>query len=103
MIIELAPFKIIEGISETSLLEVSNALQNEFLSQQPGFIKHELLRSGENEWLDLVHWSDYEIASKAMQMAMESPVCLRYFEMMVTDGNNSLTNAVKHYERITQY
>lgn len=103
MIIELAPFKITAGTSEKSLLEASTALQREFLAQQSGFVKRELLRSGENEWLDIVYWRDHDSAHQAMQRAMESPACHRYFQLMVSEDHRNPGNGVKHYERISEY
>jgi len=103
MIIELAPFKITTGTSQQALLEASAALQQEFLAQQPGFIKRELARSGAHEWLDIVYWQDHDSASKAMQKAMESPACHRYFHLMVSEDHGNPGNGVKHYERISEY
>jgi heme-degrading monooxygenase HmoA len=103
MVIELAPFKVAAATSEASLLEASNALQLEFLAQQPGFVKRELLRSGENDWLDIVYWRDHDSAHQAMQKAMENPACHRYFQLMVAEDHSNPGNGVKHYERISEY
>jgi hypothetical protein len=52
--IEWAPFRLADGIDETTLLTASEALQREFISQQRGFIRRELLKGQANQWFDPV-------------------------------------------------
>lgn len=44
IIVELAPFKLVSGVSPENLLDASMHVQNDFLSQQPGFIGRELFK-----------------------------------------------------------
>lgn len=103
MIVELAPFKVASGVTREAVLEASALLQKDFLMLQPGFIKRELLQSGESEWLDLVYWRDHDSAQQAMRKAMESPVCHQYFQVMEGEDHNNPGNGVKLYERLSEY
>ncbi len=103
IIVELAPFKVAPGVTREALLDASAVLQEDFLMLQPGFIKRELLQSGENEWLDLVYWRDHESAQQAMRNAMTSSVCHRYFQVMEAEDHNNPGNGVKLYERVSEY
>jgi len=43
-VIEWAPFRLREGVTESELLEASNAIQRNFLDGRPGFLRRELAR-----------------------------------------------------------
>ena len=81
-VVEWAPFSLKEGVSEQTLLEAAEALQQHFLSKQEGFLKRELLKGPDNSWVDILHWSSKEAADKAMQQIMSSAACQKYFECM---------------------
>lgn len=81
--IEWAPFRTREGVSEDALLQASLALQDSFLSHQPGFRRRELLRgASDRDWVDLVVWKDRASADRAMLNAAQSPACKTYFQLM---------------------
>jgi hypothetical protein len=81
-IIEFAPFQLVEGVDESTLLAASDALQAEFLSQQKGFIKRDLVKNGDGKWADIAYWEDRESVEQAMQNAPANPAALRYFQLM---------------------
>ncbi|MCE9501753.1 MAG: hypothetical protein K8R21_14825 [Leptospira sp.] len=81
--IEWAPFELVESASEEQLLEASGSLHREFLSSQKGFIRRELLHLQDRKWVDLVYWEDDASAKKAMESAMNSEICYKYFHLMV--------------------
>ena len=81
-VIEWAPFRLRDGVSEAELLEASNAIQSGFLDGRPGFVRRELARSEDGLWTDVVHWSDHASAQAAMAAAAESPACSTYFHLM---------------------
>src|SRR5688500_11089819 len=56
VVIEWAPFRLREGVTEAQLLEASEAIQREFLARQAGFLHRELARGADNLWADVVHW-----------------------------------------------
>lgn len=81
--VELAPFRLADGVTEDELKRASEAVQSAFLEKQEGYLRRELLRQDERSWCDLVYWSSPEAAHRAVSIAMESPVCQRYFALMV--------------------
>ena len=83
MMVEWAPFTLAEGVTEAELMEASQALQEDFLGLQDGFIDRRLLRGSEREWCDLVFWRDAQAVERAMSQVSASPVCYRYFNLMV--------------------
>ncbi|HMQ32482.1 MAG TPA: hypothetical protein PKD53_17250 [Chloroflexaceae bacterium] len=101
--IEWAPFTLAEGVAEATLLAASEALQRVFLSQQPGFVRRELLRGNDNQWVDLVYWASQEAAEAAMQNVAESPVCHRYFALMAGADADEPGAGVLHFAQVAQY
>jgi hypothetical protein len=53
-VVEWAPFRMKLGVDETALLRSSEELQMQFLAKQRGFIRRELLRGGDGNYVDLV-------------------------------------------------
>lgn len=101
--IEWAPFTLAEGVDEATLLAASEALQREFLSQQRGFVRRELLRGPGSQWVDLVYWASQEAAEAAMQQVADSPVCRRYFALMTGADANEPGGGVLHFAQVAQY
>ena len=81
--VEWAPFTVAAGVTDAELLQAAAAVQADFLARQDGFLRRELLQGEGAEWCDVIHWRDPESAERAMQIAAESPVCHRYFALMV--------------------
>jgi hypothetical protein len=102
-VVEWAPFRLREGITEQALLEASELLQRDFLAGQPGFIRRELLRGADGQWVDLVHWADDAAAQAVFATAMESPVCAEYFKLMVMPEGADLASGVLHLHCVREY
>jgi hypothetical protein len=102
-VLEWAPFELKPGVAEADLLAASDALQTEFLSQQPGFIRRELLRGKDGQWVDTVYWRSLAKAEQAARLVMESPVCLRYFELMVMPESDDPNAGVSHFTHVRTY
>lgn len=85
-VIEFARFTVAEGVDETTLVAAADALQAEFLSRQPGFLKRDLVKTAENEWADVIYWENRESVEQAMQKASKNPAALRYFQLMADTG-----------------
>ena len=102
-VIEWAPFKLAEGVDEAALLTASEALQTGFISKQKGFIKRELVKTTDGQWVDVIHWDSPENAEKAMQNAAENPVCFKYFELMVGPDHNDPSMGVMHLRVMKSY
>ena len=83
MVIEWAPFKLAPNVTEEELLRAADAIQRDFLTAQPGYVRRDLLRNGDESWCDLIYWESSAAAEAAMQHALNSPACNKYFKLMV--------------------
>jgi hypothetical protein len=93
--VEWAPFKVAANVSDAELFTAANALENNFLKQQPGYVRRELLKGERRNWVDLVYWSSPESAQAASKSFMNSTACQQYFALMAdTDGSG-----VAHYSQ----
>ena len=92
-IVEWAPFELSEGVSKEELFNVSMRLEKEFLLQQPGFIKRELLHEGDNKWVDLIYWETDKAAQGAMESCKNYEVAQAYFALMKPVDPST----IKHY------
>lgn len=103
VVVEWAPFWLAPGVDEAALLAASRALQEDFLRQQPGFLRRELLRGPDGQWVDLVHWRDAAAAAAVMRAAAASTTCHRYFQLM--DGADIMEPGagVLHLQRVATY
>src|SRR5262245_11021563 len=102
-VIEWAPFRLAEGVTEERLTAASRTLQREFLVKQRGFLHRELLRGRDGGWVDLIHWADASAAEDAMKAASESATCLAYFQLLAGLDANDPANGVLHFDRVESY
>lgn len=103
VVIEWAPFRLAAGVSEEVLLEASEALQRDFLRHQRGFLRRELLRGPDGEWVDLVHWSDQASADGVVEAVRTSPICHAYFHLMTGADAADPGAGVLHLHRVRVY
>lgn len=103
-VIEWAPFRLREGVTEGELLEASGAIQRGFLGLQPGFLRRELAKRAEGLWVDVVHWADQISAQEAMAAGASSATCHRYFALMAREnGGADPVEGVQHLQRVRVY
>ena len=102
-IIEWAPFRLADGVTEAALLEASEALQREFLQHQPGFLRRELLRGTNDEWVDLVTWADRRSADAVLDAVRSSTVCQAYFRLMKGGDTMDPGDGLLHLQRVRVY
>jgi hypothetical protein len=99
--IEFAPFRAKPGVDESTMLALSNRLEGEFLAQQPGYIRRELLKAEDGSFVDLVWWESPAAAEAAMTKVAESEVCAAYFAAMelasAAEAGVSLYRQVRDY------
>ncbi len=73
MIIEIAQFKLVSGVSDEEFLKEAEAVQKSFLEKQSGYIDRELLKSDDGLWVDVLHWNSMKEAQKAAEVMMSDP------------------------------
>lgn len=100
VVVEWAPFILKDGVNEQAFLLSSEKLQSQFLEKQRGYLKRELLRGRDDQWVDLVYWVDQEAADIATKNAMESPYCLEYFSFMKEVDHTDPGEGVLHFQKI---
>jgi hypothetical protein len=103
LIVEWAPFQLAEGIDEATLIKISAAVQTDFLSKQSGFVKRDLLKGKDNQWVDILYWNSREEAEQAFKNAEKSPACLKYFSLMIGPDPDDPSAGVSHFEQIMTY
>ena len=101
-IVEIATINLADGKTEVDLIEASTVFQNEFLNHQPGFIKRELLRRSNGEFVDIVHWRSQGDVDAVMKIIQTSPAVEAYFSVMEFDPENP-EEGVEHYSSIATY
>jgi heme-degrading monooxygenase HmoA len=102
-IIEFAPFELKESIDAKALLTASETLQREFLENQRGFIKRELVKKSASEYVDIVYWDNKTDADNAVEHAMKSTVFYSYFQLMKETDHHNPGAGVSHFEIIGEY
>jgi hypothetical protein len=101
-VIELASFKLKDGVSEAALMEAAAAIQDEFLSRQEGFVRRELVKEAEGKFADIVLWTDLASAQAALANARTNAACDRYFALIEIDYADP-DPGIKHLEVIARY
>ena len=102
IIVELAQFSLAVGAKEEDFLKEAEVVQENFLKKQEGFIDRELLKyhedSGEEYWMDIIHWKTMENAKKASEEMLKNPVCAGFVRMI-----NPESVEMKHLEQLKLY
>lgn len=102
-VVEWAPFRVKPGVDDNTLLAASEALQRDFLAHQPGFVRRELLRGAEGQWVDLVYWRDEDSAMAVMPAIANSAACQTYFHLMEGADAADPGAGVLHLHRVRSY
>ncbi|OED41310.1 hypothetical protein AB833_09870 [Chromatiales bacterium (ex Bugula neritina AB1)] len=102
IVVELAVINLVDGKTETDLIEASNQFQRDFLDHQPGFIRRELVRKTDSEYLDIIHWRSQDDVDAVMKTIHSSPAVQAYFSVMEFDSDNP-DSGVELYSSITAY
>jgi hypothetical protein len=84
-VLEVVPFRTKEGIADTAFLHEAAVVQA-WIERQPGFINRELLKTPENQWLDMVRWASLELAQQASDKFMNADDCKPFMAMLDETG-----------------
>ncbi len=101
--IEMAPFAMMNGITEEALLAASDKLEREFLSKSDGYVGRVLVREETGKWADIVFWKSEAHASKAMEAVASNAACRSYFECMKEADHNDPHNGVSLFRAVKTY
>lgn len=79
---EFATFKLKEGVTEARLVELSNHVEAELLSEQGELILHFLVRGADGVYADVAIASSQEKAEQYCQQWLDNTVALEYLELL---------------------
>ncbi len=97
----LAPIKLATGKTEADLLAASERFQREFVNDQPGVIRRELVRKGDGTYLDIVQFRSMKDAEEIMELEKESAACHAFFAVMDMDSADESDGEVFHQSLAT--
>jgi len=85
---EFATFKLKEGVTEATLVELSKQVEIEFLSQQDELVLHFLVRGTDGIYADVAIASSQEKAEEYCQQWLNNKVALEYLELIDKESVN---------------
>ena len=85
--VEWAPFIKLPMVTEEELITKADAVNNDFLVKQRGFITRELIKKDDTEYADVVYWESRSDAINASAKVNTCTTCAEYFELMNMDLN----------------
>lgn len=85
---EFATFRLKEGVTEARLVELSNQVESEFLSQQEELVFHFLVRGENGTYADVAVASSQEKAEEYCQQWLSNKVALEYLELIDKESVN---------------
>ncbi|MEM1241042.1 MAG: antibiotic biosynthesis monooxygenase [Cyanobacteria bacterium P01_H01_bin.26] len=85
VIVEVATFKLKEGVTPDEFYVVDQAVETQHVSQQPGFISRESAVSDDNEWLVIVHWRSIADAEASMASFSSAPATAEFMGKLEID------------------
>lgn len=84
-IIELILFNVNKGVRIEDAKKSLSKL-NEILSKQEGFVSRETAISKEDQFLDVVCWTDLDAAKKASEIMLKNPETTKIFSIIKEKG-----------------
>lgn len=99
-VVELAIFKLKEGVTREQLLETVDAV-SEWARRQPGFVSRDLTYSAQDDtWIDVVWWESLDAAHAAAEAAMTSESCAPMFGLIDLEATQMIHG--EHVARSSQ-
>ncbi len=83
--VEIAQIRLRPDVTEEDFLAAFQRFVDGFVRQQPGFLRCELLKKDDGQFLDLVHWATRSDAVSAFERSYENDACLAFFELLEAD------------------
>lgn len=81
-ILELASFKLKEGVNEAEFLNASEKFQKVFVEKQEGYVSRKLVCSNDGTWCDVVTWNTEENAHAVNKAMNENEIAQQYCSFM---------------------
>ncbi|HSG63637.1 MAG TPA: hypothetical protein VLD39_01485 [Gammaproteobacteria bacterium] len=101
--IEMAPFRMADGVTAAELLAASDALERNFLALADGYLGRVLVKKDATSWADIVFWESAAHAAKAMESVASSEACRAYFGCMASADHDDPGEGVTLFEAVRRY
>jgi len=82
IIVEVAKFKLNEGLNDQAFIAEGEKVQEAFLNNQNGYLDRELLKDENGQWFDILHWASMEEAQTAARIMMQESECQPFVQMI---------------------
>jgi len=83
---EFGKFKIKTGASEDEMIQAASEMEQEFLSQEDGFLGHAILKGRDGSYVDMAFATSQEKAEEICGKWMVNEFALKYLEFMEPDS-----------------
>ena len=98
-ILEMPAFTIRPGVAEADFLRAHEKFNREFMSVQPGYLSHKLVKN-DKQWFDIAVWESVEAKDKAFKDIYQNAAAVEYIALIDQEGTDDdipLFAVVKHY------
>jgi len=82
IVVEVAMFKLNEGVAEQAFIAEAKKVQESFLKKQKGYLDRELLKDESGQWFDILHWQSMKEAQAAAEAMMQESSCQQFIQMI---------------------
>lgn len=103
MHIVLAAMQLKPGVSESQLLEASEAFQDNFVTKQRGILRRILMKDGRGGYADLVFFESEEHFRQVVEAEATSEHCQALFELMVPPDPSLPDMGVLRFQHVKTY
>lgn len=86
-----------DGISDADYMPTSDEV-TEVLRKHEGFIRRELMKNGDGQWVDIAYWANPELGKKAEASLHEDAVIAKAMKML-----NMETMVFTHVQPVKSY
>ena len=83
--VKIAQIRLRPDVTEEAFLAAFQRFVDSFVRQQTGFLKCELLKKDEGQFVDLIHWTTRSDADRAFERSSENDACLALFGLIEAD------------------
>lgn len=93
---EFSTFKLKEGITEETMLQIINEVDKNFLQKEEGFLGHCTLKGNDGIYADVAFATTQEKAQEICAKWMENDLALKYIELIDESSvNMTFWNRIK--------
>ena len=97
-IIELVQCSLQPDTSDADFLAAAEEAQTGFLEGFDGFIKRELWKKDDGQWVDLIYWTTVEAAQNSMGQFISHPSTQHFMALIQPDNTT-----VAHFTQIKSF